>query len=172
MSDELLLPDENSVAEMLREYNIVSTRNKMLNTENLTETEQNNSAYFKQTKAELCAIYEDLYNMEQSLCTSAYRLHSLANTTARREISLLITEIKHNTALIMECWGEISKNKLNYSPKLEMGVNYIKLLKECLISEHNIITKMLAIKSPSDKFHNIIHRQLFIGNIFNILLSL
>lgn len=174
MSEDLLLPDENNIGLMLREYNLIATRNKLIE-ENGFVTDRRgviNKESEEERKKELCREYAEIYCLEQDLCTSMYRLHSLANPRVRNEIGIIIGEIKRNTKRIMEGYCEISREKLTISPKIELSMNYWKLLRENVAKQQQIMIRLTAIENADEKLRNIIQTELVISSILNSLLAM
>lgn len=174
MSEDYLLPDENNIGLMLREYNLIASRNKML--EGNCFVNNDVLADYRESEAErnklLGKEYAELYCTEQDLCTSLYRLHSLSIPRYREEISKIIGEVKRNTKKIMECYSDICADKVDYAPKIELSMNYWKLLRDIISVQHNTMLRLTAIESPCEKVHSIIHTELVINGILNTLLSM
>ncbi|MDE6967385.1 MAG: hypothetical protein K2P12_01890 [Clostridia bacterium] len=132
-----LLPSEEQINMMNKEYNEMQRRKNLIG-DNCSLPAVKNNAHrpVLSCKGAKCGtdpkqskLFERIYFAEQDMIMALKQLYTIAPHNAKDDIADLIKIKKTNSNLALKCYYSVSDNKISYAPILSHENDYCRLLR-------------------------------------------
>lgn len=149
-----LMPSDEQINMMNKEYNELQRRKELLCTNNSQSCNTPPKAMpISLCKSKKCGtdpkqtkLFERIYFAEQDLIMALKQLFTTAPHHVKDDIADIIKLKKTNSNLTLKCYYNVTDNKLNYAPNLSHEEDYCRLLKHIISMQKQLLLMLNKAK--------------------------
>lgn len=154
MCENELLPSEDQINMMNKEYNEITRRRELL-CENCEKLKSNINGYrpVPLCKSAKCGtdpkqkkLFERIYFAEQDLIMALRQLFTIAPLAVKDDIADVIKLKKATSTLSLKCYYTVSDKQISYAPILSHEEDYCKLLRHIVTMQKQLLLMLNKAK--------------------------
>lgn len=155
-----LMPNEEQMMDMAKEYSKVKARKEAMNAHSHERCSADKESLFKLSEA---------YCMECDLVVGVRKLYSVAPYVYRPAIERIIINKKRNCAVLLDLVLKYGEGDPEYTPDSVSGSGYCNQLKSLDFAQSALLYKLSEIELSDKEFNKVITCELMDAGSFNRL---
>ncbi len=169
-----MIPDDESIENMNREYDKVLRRKELLNgvddTVKVVSHRASPPCYgLKCGTGDLMEkkLFADIYHMQMDMVAQLKHLHTIAPYDMREEISNVIKIKRRDSKMILKCYYNTTDDVMTHSPTLSHDRNYCRLLRHIIANQQKLLIMLAGSHKQCVYIKRVISNELTAGYILN-----